>query len=88
MLALAFVITYVPKLPSGPYGRTHLGDAAIYAPSFLFRQAVGHFADACGTTFPGLPAGHGSCTSCAFSSVMIYKGWSPPSVRGGAAWGE
>ncbi len=29
MFALVFVMTYVPKVPIGPGGYVHLGDAAI-----------------------------------------------------------
>ncbi len=60
MFALVFVMTYVPKVPIGPGGYVHLGDAAIYATSFLFGPVVGFFAAAFGTTFSDLAAGYGS----------------------------
>ncbi len=60
MFALVFVMTYVPKVPIGPGGYVHLGDAAIYATSFLFGPVVGFFAAAVGTAFSDLAAGYGS----------------------------
>lgn len=66
MFALVFVMTYVPKVPIGPGGYVHLGDAAIYATSFLFGPVVGFFAAAFGTTFSDLAAGYGSYTPGTF----------------------
>ena len=59
MLALVFVLTWVPKVPI-PGGYIHLGDAGIYAASFLFGPLVGVFAAAFGTMFSDLAAGYGS----------------------------
>ena len=60
MLAFVFVMTWVPKVPIGPGGYIHLGDAAIYAASFLFGPIVGTFAAAFGTMFADLAAGYGA----------------------------
>ena len=60
MLALVFVLTRVPQVPIGAGGYIHLGDAAIYAASFLFGPIVGVFAAAFGTMFSDLSAGYGS----------------------------
>ena len=60
MLAFVFVMTWVPKVPIGPGGYIHLGDAAIYAASFLFGPIVGTFAAAFGTMFSDLAAGYGA----------------------------
>ncbi len=60
MLAFVFVMTRVPSIPIGPSGYVHLGDAAIYAASFLLGPVVGTFAAAFGTMFADLSAGYGS----------------------------
>ena len=60
MLAFVFVMTWVPKVPIGPGGYVHLGDAAIYAAAFLFGPVVGVFAAAFGTMFSDLAAGYGA----------------------------
>jgi energy-coupling factor transport system substrate-specific component len=59
MLAFVFVLTWVPKVPI-PGGYIHLGDAGIYAASFLFGPIVGVFSAAFGTMFSDLAAGYGS----------------------------
>ena len=59
MLAFVFVLTWVPKVPF-PGGYIHLGDAGIYAASFLFGPLVGVFAAAFGTMFSDLAAGFGA----------------------------
>lgn len=59
MLAFVFVMTWVPKVPFAG-GYIHLGDAAIYAASFLFGPIVGVFAAAFGTAFSDLAAGYGN----------------------------
>jgi energy-coupling factor transport system substrate-specific component len=59
MLAFVFIMTWLPKVPIGPGGYIHLGDAAIYVAAFLFGPVVGTFAAAFGTTFADLAAGYG-----------------------------
>ena len=59
MLALVFVMTWLPKVPIGPGGYIHLGDAAVYVAAFLFGPVVGVFAAAVGTAFSDLAAGYG-----------------------------
>jgi energy-coupling factor transport system substrate-specific component len=60
MLAFVFVMTWLPKVPIGPGGYIHLGDAAIYVASFLFGPIVGTFAAAVGTTLSDLAGGYGA----------------------------
>ena len=60
MFALVYVMTYVHKVPIGPGGYVHLGDASLYAAAVLFRPVVGFFAAAVGTAFSDLAAGYGS----------------------------
>lgn len=80
MLALVFVLTWVPKVPI-PGGYIHLGDAAIYAASFLFGPLVGLFAAAFGTMFSDLAAGYGSYAPGSFAIhgiqglVAGYMAW-------------
>jgi energy-coupling factor transport system substrate-specific component len=60
MIAFVFVMTYVPKISIGAAGYIHLGDAAIYAASFLFGPVVGLVSAAVGPTLADLVAGYGS----------------------------
>lgn len=80
MLAFVFVMTWVPKVPI-PGGYIHLGDAAIYAASFLFGPVVGVFAAAFGTTFSDLAAGYGAWAPGTFvihgvqGLVVAFMAW-------------
>ena len=60
MLALVFVMTWLPKIPTPGGGYVHLGDAAIYAAAFLFGPVVGLFAGAVGPALADLAGGYGS----------------------------
>lgn len=60
MLAFVFIMTWVPKVPIGPGGYVHLGDAAIYASAFLFGPVVGVFVAAVGPALSDLAAGYGA----------------------------
>ena len=87
MLAFVFVMTWVPKVPIGPGGYIHLGDAAIYAASFLFGPMVGTFAAAFGTMFSDVAAGYGAWAPGSFvihglqGLVAALIGW-----RRGPKW--
>lgn len=80
MLALVFVLTWLAKIPVLS-GYIHLGDAAIYAASFLFGPIVGLFAAAFGTAFADLASGYGAWAPASFifhglqGLVAGYMGW-------------
>jgi energy-coupling factor transport system substrate-specific component len=80
MMALVFVLTWWAKIPVLT-GYVHLGDAAIYAASFLFGPIVGLFAAAFGTAFADLAAGYGSWAPASFvvhglqGLVAGYMAW-------------
>jgi energy-coupling factor transport system substrate-specific component len=87
MIAFVFVMTYVPKINIGAAGYIHLGDAAIYAASFLFGPVVGLAAAAVGPTIADLAAGYGSFAPGTFiihglqGVVAAWIAWRRPLPR-------